>query len=191
MEADDRDELLAWLRNRPLMHQDHTVDWTMVHAGIPPTWDIPKALQHARELETAIRGPNHAQALAHIIGPVTDMWHEDLEGIERLRFIANALTRIRFVGEDGHLDMKYKQTVAKAPGHLTPWFIEPGRASVDTRIVFGHWAALERIAWPTHNVWCIDSGAAWGGALSALNLTTQPPEVIQVRRDEQGGVDPT
>src|SRR5699024_3284719 len=104
-EADDRDELLTWLRHRPLMHQCHKSGWTMVHAGFPPTWTIAEAAQHAQELEVAIRGPNHAQALAQIIGPVTNKWHQDLAGIERLRFIANALTRIRFVDEDGRLDM--------------------------------------------------------------------------------------
>lgn len=176
----DRDELLDWLRHRPLIHRDSALGWTMVHAGIPAEWSVEKAQARAAELEAALRGPNHQAFLAELFGNTPEHWDESLTGIERLRYIANALTRQRFVRPDGALDMAYKKTIAGAPKSLIPWFARPQRAAAGERIVFGHWSALERVAWPEHNVWGIDTGAAWGGSLSALRLDTPTPELIQV-----------
>lgn len=181
--ADDRTTLLDWLRHRPLMHRDTALGWTLVHAGLPPSWTVDDGMARARELEAALRAPDHAAFLSHLFGDTPDRWEPGLAGAPRLRFIANALTRLRFVGPGRRLDMDYKKTLADAPRGLTPWFAVPGRASADAAIVFGHWSALERVAWPEYNVWGVDTGAAWGGTLSALDLTRSPPELIQVDAD--------
>lgn len=180
LRAPDRDELLAWLRQRPLIHRDSALGWTMVHAGLPETWSVGEAMARAAELEDMLRGPDHAYFLRHLFGNTPERWSPRLDGIERLRYIANALTRQRFVRPDGSLDMAYKKTLAGAPATLSPWFALPSRASRNERIVFGHWSALEQIAWPEHNVWCVDTGAAWGGKLSALRLDSDIPELIQI-----------
>lgn len=182
--AEDSPELLDWLRHRPLMHHDADLGWTMVHAGLPPSWTVADGLARARELETALRAPDHAAFLSQLFGNTPTHWHPDLAGIPRLRFIANALTRLRFVTADHGLDMDYKKTLADAPAGLTPWFAMPGRASAGTPIVFGHWSALEHVAWPEYKVWGIDTGAAWGDRLSALDLTQATPELIQVAADD-------
>lgn len=180
LEAPDRDTLLDWLRHRPLMHRDATLGWSMVHAGIPAEWDIEAAQLHAGELEHALRADDHADFLAQLFGNTPELWSPRLQGMARLRYIANALTRQRFVHADGRLDMAYKKTLAGAPAGLTPWFAAGARASAGTRIVFGHWSALEAIAWPEHRVWGIDTGAAWGGQLTALRLDTPEPEAMQI-----------
>ncbi|GAB3674747.1 hypothetical protein GCM10028792_11780 [Salinisphaera aquimarina] len=180
LRAPDCDELLDWLRHRPLIHRDTDLGWTMVHAGIPLEWTVGEALERAGELEAALRGPDYAAFLAKLLGNTPAKWDPALRGMERLRYITNALTRQRFVHADGSLDMGYKKTLADAPAELTPWFAMPGRKSAGERIVFGHWSALEQIAWPDHTVWGIDTGAAWGGQLSALRLDTATPELIQV-----------
>ncbi|MES1925916.1 symmetrical bis(5'-nucleosyl)-tetraphosphatase [Salinisphaera sp. T31B1] len=178
--APDRDELLDWLRHRPLIHRDESLGWTMVHAGIPAEWDMQDAVRHAHELEAALRGSEHREFLAQLFGNTPERWHPSLSGIERLRYIANALTRQRFVQPDGGLDMAYKKTLAAAPAQLTPWFAARPRATAGERIVFGHWSALEHVAWPEHHVWGIDTGAAWGGTLTALRLDGANPELVQV-----------
>lgn len=179
LQAQDCDALLDWLRHRPLIHSDDTLGWTMVHAGVPAEWSITQAQAHAAELEAALRGPHHRSFLRHLFGNTPDRWSDDLTGIPRLRYITNALTRQRFASPDGQLDMAYKATIAAAPRPLAPWFTLPHRASADRRIVFGHWSALDPVAWPEHNVWGIDTGASWGGRLTALRLDG-PPEQISV-----------
>jgi bis(5'-nucleosyl)-tetraphosphatase (symmetrical) len=179
-EAPDGDTLLEWLRHRPLMHRDDLLGWTMVHAGIPPQWTIAEAQARARELESTLRGPAHAEFLAGLYGNTPTHWNPELVGLARLRYIANALTRQRFIAPDGGLDMDYKKTLADAPSGLVPWFAWPERAAANERIVFGHWSALERVAWPEDQVWGIDTGAAWGGQLTALQLDGAAPRLVQV-----------
>ena len=46
--APDRDELLAWLRHRPLMHAEG--GFALVHAGLLPQWTVEKARALAGEV---------------------------------------------------------------------------------------------------------------------------------------------
>ena len=59
--APDRDTLLDWLRQRPLLWQEHGV--TMVHAGIPPQWSVDEAAARAREVEAVLRGDDYEDFL--------------------------------------------------------------------------------------------------------------------------------
>lgn len=179
LDAADGESLVDWLRHQPLIHRDTQLGWTMVHAGIPAEWRVSDAQARARELETALRGPDHDRVLADLYGDTPALWQEARTGQQRLRYITNALTRQRFVYPDGRLDMAHKTTLDAAPNPLAPWFALQWRGSADERIVFGHWSALTQVAWPQHNVWCIDTGAAWGGRLTALRLDG-PPEMISV-----------
>src|SRR6185295_15567530 len=38
LEAPDAQELLKWLRFRPLLHADQTLNFALVHAGLAPKW---------------------------------------------------------------------------------------------------------------------------------------------------------
>src|SRR5690606_21265090 len=49
--AEDRDVLLGWLRNQPLLHVDRGLGWMMVHAGLAPKWDTRTAERLARGVE--------------------------------------------------------------------------------------------------------------------------------------------
>lgn len=180
LEAPDREPLLEWLRHRPLLHRDTGLGWTMVHAGIAPEWDPPLARARAAEVEEMLRGPDYRDFLENVYGNEPDRWHDELRGHDRRRVIVNCLTRMRFCRADGSLDLDYKGPIEGAPAGLVPWFTHPERAMRDERIVFGHWSALGRIAWPEYNVWGVDTGCVWGGKLTALRLDTPDPEIIQV-----------
>ena len=166
--APDRDDLLDWLRHRPLMHQDTKKGFAMVHAGLPPQWDIPQALACAREVEEALRGPDYRAFLKGMYGDQPAIWSDDLSGMERLRFITNCLTRMRYCDTQGRLDLTAKGHPATQPAGALPWFRIPGRASRDQRIVFGHWSTLKWLA--ENNVWSLDTGCLWGGQLTAIRL---------------------
>src|SRR5699024_2912776 len=76
LHADDGAALLDWLRRRPLMHSDQALGWTMVHAGIPREWTIGEAHTHARELEAALRGPDHRELLTNLYGNTPARWSD-------------------------------------------------------------------------------------------------------------------
>ena len=168
LKAPDRDELLHWLRQRPLMHHDPRRGFALVHAGLPPQWSLEDALERARELEMVLRGDGYRDFLFAMYGNQPARWSPDLTGMERLRFITNCLTRLRYCTVDGDLALKEKGTLDTRPPELVPWFQCPGRRSQGERIVFGHWSALGY--WDRDNVWGIDSGCLWGGSLTALRL---------------------
>jgi bis(5'-nucleosyl)-tetraphosphatase (symmetrical) len=167
--APDRDELIDWLRHRPMLHHDASLGYTMVHAGLPPQWDLATAQACARELEEVLRDANACRDLfAHMYGDQPDRWSDDLRGHDRLRFITNCLTRLRYCHADGRLDLKFKGQPQDAPRGLMPWFKVPGRRSRGERIVCGHWSALGYH--DGDGVLAIDTGCVWGQKLCAVQL---------------------
>lgn len=164
--APDRDELLAWLRQRNMMHAEN--GYAMVHAGLLPQWNISQALALAREVEAALAGPGYRQFLRDMYGNEPARWRDDLAGADRLRIIVNAMARMRLTNSDGVLELDYKLGLDGMPRGYVPWYDAPNRASRGTTIIFGHWAALGLLV--REDVVCLDSGCVWGRALSALRL---------------------
>ena len=54
----------------------------------------------------------------------------------------------------------------------------PGRAERDLKIVCGHWSTLGLFI--GHGVHVIDTGAVWGGKLTALQLDAEELRIVQV-----------
>ena len=169
---EDCDELLDWLRMQPLAYYSKELDTLLVHAGIPPSWTIKKTLARAAEVEAALRGDNYDDFLDNLYGNKPDTWSGKLEGMERLRFIVNALTRMRMIDHKGRIDFKHTGPPTKAMKGLTPWFAVPGAKWHGTRIVFGHWSALGLIV--NEQVVAVDTGCVWGRQLTAVKLTKTP-----------------
>jgi len=177
LQADDRDELLHWLRHRPLMHQDQKLGFVMIHAGLPPQWHIDTAAKLALEVEQVLRSDQHTEFFAEMYGNKPKRWSEQLSGMDRLRFITNCFTRLRYCTHNGTLALKEKFAPDDQNNpDVIPWFTHPDRASASTQIVFGHWSTLGYHA--SNNVWALDTGCLWGGALTLLKLDHQPPQAI-------------
>jgi bis(5'-nucleosyl)-tetraphosphatase (symmetrical) len=165
--APDRDALLAWLRGRPLaMFVDAHL---LVHAGVAPQWDAAQTMALAGEVEDVLRGDGWIDFLANMYGNQPDRWDDSLSGMDRLRCIVNALTRMRLCLPDGTMDFAHKESESGPIGSgLLPWFDLPGRRTTDVTVVFGHWSALGLILRP--NLVGLDSGCVWGGKLTAVCL---------------------
>jgi bis(5'-nucleosyl)-tetraphosphatase (symmetrical) len=166
--APDRIELLEWLRRRPMLHHDPERDFTLVHAGLPPQWDLAAARAAAAELEAVLGGDRFVDFLREMYGNLPDRWHDDLEGTDRLRYIVNAFTRMRYLRMDGSLDFDNHGATHRASPDLVPWFRFPGRRSAGSRLVFGHWSTLGEIS--HEGAFSLDTGCIWGGRLTALRL---------------------
>jgi bis(5'-nucleosyl)-tetraphosphatase (symmetrical) len=164
--APDRDDLLDWLRARPMMHVAGA--HALVHAGLLPQWDLAKAKSLAEEVEAELRGPRQGDFLAKLYGSRPDRWTDDLSGPDRLRVIVNAMTRLRFCTPEGVMEFHTKGEATQAPSGYLPWFDVPGRKSAASTVICGHWSALGLRLAP--NLLALDSGCVWGGQLSAIRL---------------------
>lgn len=175
--APDADQLLQWLRGRPLAHFRPEFNTLMVHAGVPLQWTARQTVELAREVEGVLQGSERKAFLENMYGQRPDNWSPDLTGIERLRFITNALTRTRFGYADGRLDFSEKGPPGQQPAELLPWFDLPGRETASVRIVCGHWSTLGLLQRP--DLLAIDTGCVWGRELTAVRLD-EPARVFAV-----------
>lgn len=176
--APDRDDLLNWLRCRPLLHHDAALGYTLIHAGLPPQWDLAQAQDCVREVQAVLQGDNPAAFLAAMYGNEPARWDPALTGTARLRFTVNCLTRLRYCRPTGEVDFHHKGPPGSQPADLLPWFAVPGRRSADERIIFGHWSTLGATD-AAHGIFPLDTGCVWGGQLTALRLDG-PPESVNI-----------
>ena len=189
LEAQDRDQILEWLLGRPLAVFDEPRGDFLVHAGLVPDWTPRVAAKLAREVEAVLR--DDARTLFDAMyGNKPDKWSDSLRGMDRLRFVINAFTRMRFCHADGTVELKAKGTPGDQPDGLYPWFDAPGRKSADTRVVCGHWSTLGYKR--RKDLLALDTGCVWGGALTAVDLdapfdANTPPVQLPCRGHQEPG----
>ncbi len=171
-----RDVWLDWLRAQPLAL--HEQGWLCVHAGVAPQWDTAQTLALAADVSALLAGDDGAAFLRTMYGDEPRIWRDDLDGVDRARFVVNALTRIRYCRPDGWLDFDAKDDPADAPPGLVPWFRVAGRRTAGEPVAFGHWSTLGLIDTPT--LLALDTGCVWGGALTAVRVDEGRRDVVQV-----------
>lgn len=178
--AKDCEELLDWLRHRPLMHQDQKLNTVMVHAGLSPHWTIKQSLRQARKLEALIQGKKAARLLSDMYAKPPRRWSVSLTRWQRRHYALAVFTRLRFIDKKGRLEMSQKGPPGTQVAGTVPWFEVPqARWEHQSRIVFGHWSTLGETRRP--DVIALDSGCVWGGCLTAAILKKKkPPRYIQV-----------
>ena len=171
--ADDVKELIDWLKSRPLLITDDNLNFTMVHAGLPPQWSLENAKEFAKECELILQSEKINKLLAEMYGDTPNIWVNSLQDYAKQRFIINCFTRIRFCNSDGMLDFDAKVAPGKQNTSLIPWYSLPNRKTKDNKIIFGHWSTVHignEKNFKQYNVYPIDTGCLWGGRLTAMRL---------------------
>jgi len=171
LDARDAADLIDWLRRRPLLHHDAQARRVLVHAGIPPRWDMAQAQVHAQEVEALLRGDRWRDMLRAMYGNEPATWTADLDQQSRCRYTINALTRMRYCDREGRLDLEHSGPPGSQPQGLMPWFDVPNRRARNTHVIFGHWASLGLTL--RADITALDSGCVWGGSLTAAAI--DPP----------------
>ena len=167
----EKDILLNWLRTKPLLHHDKQLGFAMLHAGLVPQWSFEQALGYAQEVQALLRDDlAYPKLLESMYGNAPVTWRDGLKDWDRVRFIINTFTRLRYCTDVGSMSLNAHWPPGTQPENYFPWFAIPGRKSQSTRIIFGHWAALNGEVLGEHNVYALDTGCVWGGRLRALRL---------------------
>ena len=187
LEAPDRDELLHWLRTRPLLHHDEIRNITLIHAGLAPQWSLQDAIACAKEVECELQGDKFNDFLTKMYGNQPDQWSSELKRWERLRFSVNCLTRLRYVNGNGRLMLKTKGAPGSQPEGCVPWFQASKRKTKKEKLLFGHWSTLG--FYNADNVIGLDGGCIWGGKLIAVDvesaISSQKTEPICICCEEK------
>lgn len=169
LDAPDRNELLSWLQKQPLLHQEPAFNAVLTHAGLPPLWTLADAATRAREVSGILQSDQAQLFFNNMYGNDPAGWRDDLHGPDRWRVITNYFTRMRFLNQQGELELASKGEAEQAPKGYFPWFEHPQRLNTDIKVLFGHWAALEGST-PSSDIEALDTGCVWGGCLTALRL---------------------
>ena len=169
LNAADRDELLNWLQQQPLLIQHD--GYVMVHAGIPPHWDLQTARTMADKVEKVLRGDSAHLFFAQMYGNEPAYWSESQSEAVQFRTITNYFTRMRFCDAKGNLEFTHKAGADDAPVGFAPWYTQPQRKTSREKIIFGHWAALK--GHTSHKkIYALDTGCVWGEQLRLMNLSS-------------------
>ncbi len=165
--AEDSPMLIDWLRRQKLMHVDRTLGFAMVHAGLAPKWTISLAEARAREIEERLQGDAFFKLVKNMYGDKPS-WNPKLTGPDRDRAIINVFTRLRYCTPSGRIGFDQKGRPGTQTAGMYPWFEVPGHAPRELPVVCGHWSTLGLFM--GLGIYAIDTGAVWGGALTALEL---------------------
>lgn len=182
LNAPDRYAMLHWLRHQrmAILLQSATNPLLMVHAGVLPSWTPELTSALAREVEMTLQSGRASDFFHAMYGNAPSAWSADLVGLDRLRVIVNALTRLRFCTAQGAMEFDSKDGADSAPAGYMPWFDVPHRQTAHATVAFGHWSTLGWLG--RTDVLALDSGCVWGGHLSAVqfNLHDDARQLIQI-----------
>jgi len=176
LQSDLKQPIIDWLIEQPLAFYQKTFNTLMVHAGLPANWSLQNALDYSEEVSQVLRSKDSGYFYHAMYGNLPDQWDQCLQGNERLRFITNALTRMRYCQVDGRLELKEKSSpkqlrLLKPNAKIIPWFDRVNQ-HYSGHIVFGHWASLQGHC-ENDKVIALDTGCVWGGPLTAYRLDDQ------------------
>lgn len=165
LNAPDRDDLLAWLLSRPLLHRQD--GYCLVHAGLFPDWTLDQAEELARETESALL-KGLPGLVASIDQKTAERWEDGLSRAGRARVALAGFARLRTLRGDGRMCADFSGPPEEAPKGCRPWFEIPERRSRGETVICGHWAALGlRLQ---EGVAAIDTACVYGKKLTALRL---------------------
>lgn len=156
----DREQLIHWLRFRPLVHSSK--GRVVVHAGVLPTWSAGELVKRAREAEAHLQDDRAALLLCR------SEENGQPAGTAAARHALQLLTRLRCCRKDGKPCFGYGGPPGKAPQGCRPWFTYRAITKGEKTFYFGHWAQLGFRRSKT--AVCLDSGCVYGGSLTAVRV---------------------
>ncbi|WDI79033.1 bis(5'-nucleosyl)-tetraphosphatase (symmetrical) ApaH [Candidatus Purcelliella pentastirinorum] len=163
--SDDIVDLVNWLRYQPFIQIDKNKKIILSHAGIHPKWDINTLIDYSKLINEILSSSIYDVFLDYIFnGKVIDFLFKSIN-FEKMNFILNVFTNMRYFLPDGRLELLCKLNPFYAPSHLIPWYLKTNVIPNDYKIIFGHWSSLVNVSLPS-NIIFLDYGCCWGGYLT-------------------------
>jgi bis(5'-nucleosyl)-tetraphosphatase (symmetrical) len=169
LRSDRVDELAHWLRSKPLAVK--LDKYTLLsHAGLYPCWSCKQAIKFSTEVATVLQGQDWHAFISAMYGNEPERWDDSLQDMQRLRFITNAFTRMRYIKQPDRLEFATKTAPLKSDTSILPWFkvVNP-KLKAKKRVIFGHWATLMGQTHSSQFI-ALDTGYVWGNAMTLFNL---------------------
>ncbi len=173
LNSKNRNKYITWYKQQPFLLHDEDSNFYLLHAGLPPQWDIQLSIELANETSQFLQSNEFDKFIHSMYGNKPVLWQDDLIGYERFRFIINCFTRLRYCNKDGSLEFKYKEAPGTQNEYLFPWYSHKARKSKNSKILFGHWSTVTLGKDKDFSIWNaypLDTGCLWGGSLTALRL---------------------
>lgn len=165
------DDLIFWLQSCPYVHIDFDKRIVMSHAGIPFFWTIQELIYyHDLVISFFSSNINYIEFLSDsfFYNHERNYWNNNLSIKNKVRFIINALTRMRFCYGNGDLNLFCKDTIEAKRKGLFPWFSFSNKIIKENyTIIFGHWSNIIQKNIPK-NMICLDTGCCWGKELTMI-----------------------
>ena len=176
LKSPHRETLMQWLRSRPFVHYDEELGYVMVHAGIPPVFDLKTALKFSQKLQEKLQSNAAPRWLnKKMLGGIHTFGEK-----KKNRFAINAFTRMRYCDIRGRLDFDQKGSPGKKTygAGLYPWFEIKNRKPLGAKVIFGHWSTLGYIE--NEDVICLDTGCVWQNKMTAKRIDISDGGIVQV-----------
>ncbi|MDO6712632.1 symmetrical bis(5'-nucleosyl)-tetraphosphatase [Aliiglaciecola sp. 2_MG-2023] len=178
LRSDKAQELANWLRTKPLALRINK-ETLISHAGLYPEWSFKKAVELSDEVSAVLAGPDYLHMLASMYGAEPNRWNEQLLGMDRLRFIINAFTRMRYLKKLNTLEFETKCAPNKFNTSLKPWFaVNNQKLKKSQRVIFGHWATLMGQTQSKQFIG-LDTGFVWGNTMTLYCLESEQRISVQ------------
>lgn len=171
------DQYVSWLSTSKLMYIDRFHNFVVVHAGIPPAWDIDiLAQKYINLFKNYVAEKGSKRTIKLIYSGQSLNWRNNMTKEEIIQYTVFGFTRMKYCFSTDHFDTEYQS--ANQPKHLSPWFlIRDEKMNNGYSLFFGHWAALG--LYRNQSITCCDTGCVWGGQLTAIKIIPKF-EVYQV-----------
>ena len=168
LKSDDRDELVTWLRKKPVFKLNNSRKLAMVHAGILPGWSLQATQKLAHQIEQILQTDGYKEFLAAVKNQNLSQWNQASSRQQQLAFALNVMTSMRICNQQQKIMFSFKQAPDNIPEGFAAWFDWPHQRNPEFTVIVGHWAALGFVQ--QAGVIALDTGCVWGKQLTAYRL---------------------
>ncbi len=171
-------QYIEWISDANLLYEDHSKNFVVCHAGIPPMFSLLEASYNISLFNTYKKENGLCKILENANNAKILDWVQCETIEQKLSYILYGFTKMKYCSSMSTLDDQYNDYNENNNYGLKAWFKLRKSHNDKYHIFFGHWAALGLHT--EGNITCCDSGCIWNGKLTAIQVDSNEHKVYQV-----------